>query len=223
MSENSNEQDGIVQLTDVRAKQSEETVDQIYDYWAKERRGRLVPSRADIDPRGLEGVLAHAFVLERIAAGLARFRIAGAHMNDVMGSDVRGMPLSAVFMPESRDLLSEVLTDAFDAPAVVRLNVMSEGGFGRKEVRGRMLLLPLRSDLGDITRILGAVSVDGPLGRAPRRLVIEHETRISLTGFADVPEKTSKRPTRPVGHRRVLTTPAPTMEQRGLRLVVDNT
>jgi len=37
--------------------------------------------RSQIDPRGLEQVLPSAFILERIAPGVARFRIAEHHLN----------------------------------------------------------------------------------------------------------------------------------------------
>ncbi len=58
---------------------------QVEAYWEGLRQGRDVPMRSDIDPRGIEDALEYAFILERIAPGLARLRVAGSHLSDVMG------------------------------------------------------------------------------------------------------------------------------------------
>jgi hypothetical protein len=180
------------------------------------RGGRLVPARVDIDPRGLNGVLGQAFVLERIATGLARFRVAGSHLGELMGLEVRGMPLSSIFVPEARQTLADAIQSCFDDPAVIRIRLAAEGGFGRQALSGEMILLPLRSDLGDITRALGAVQMTGKIGRAPRRLSVVSQTRRGLTGYA--------------ADARGLGDPCPKPETRPddgpvrhLRLVADNT
>ena len=54
-----------------------------------------MPRRAEIDPRGIENALEYAFILERIAPGMARIRLAGIHLSDLMGMEVRGMPLTS--------------------------------------------------------------------------------------------------------------------------------
>lgn len=56
----------------------------VMDYWESMRDGDALPRRADIDPRRIEGALPYAFILEEIAPGLARFRVAGWHLNDLM-------------------------------------------------------------------------------------------------------------------------------------------
>lgn len=159
-------------------------IDRIERYWNSVRGKRLVPSRCEIDPRGLEGVLGHAFILERITGGLARFRIAGTHLTEIAGLELRQMPLSALFLPGSRQVLSDALEAVFDEPAVVRLSITSPSGFGREALQGELILLPLRSDLGDVDRVLGGLVFEGKLGRTPRRIVIGGQTRTSLTGFA---------------------------------------
>ncbi|RZW10214.1 MAG: PAS domain-containing protein [Rhodobacteraceae bacterium] len=153
-------------------------------YWSELRAGRLVPSRSEIDPRGMEGVLAHAFILERLATGLARLRIAGSHMTEILGLEARGLPLSAVFEGDSRETLADALEACFNEPALIRLSLLSDRGFGRPELIGGMVLLPMRSDLGDITRVLGGISLNGSVGRTPRRLRITGQSRTSLVGYA---------------------------------------
>ncbi|MCQ0093004.1 PAS domain-containing protein [Roseovarius sp. M141] len=141
-------------------------------YWQRTRRGGDVPRRSDIDPRGIEPLLSNAFILERIAPGLARMRIAGSHLTDLMGMEVRGMPVSAFITPAHRDALSHHLVRLFDQPAMIRLSLDSPGRPGAPGLKGDMLILPLRSDLGDISRALGCLVTQGNVGRGPRRMDI---------------------------------------------------
>ncbi len=175
----------VIELTGFRDAGVRPALAQVEAYWDQVRGQRLVPSRAEIDPKGLEGALRQVFVLERIAKGLARFRIAGAHLTELMGLEVRGMPLSAIFQPEAREPLSDAIEAVFDDPAVVRLELDAQTGFGRPAIRGDMILMPLRSDLGEVSRILGAVVMAGDIGRAPRRLGITNKLHRGLTGYAD--------------------------------------
>ena len=180
---NDQSQDGNVLSLDDRTRASGK-IDRIEGYWNKMRGKRLVPSRCEIDPRGLDGVLGHAFILERITGGLARFRIAGSQLTDLTGLELRQMPLSALFLPGSRDVLSNALEAVFDEPALVRMRITSPAGFGRDALQGELILLPLRSDLGDVDRVLGGLVMEGRIGRTPRRIEIESQARKSLTGFA---------------------------------------
>jgi len=47
-----------------------------------------------------------------------------------------------------------------------------------------MILMPLKSDLGEVSRILGAVVMAGEIGRAPRRLGITGQSHRGLTGYS---------------------------------------
>ncbi|MFC5737532.1 PAS domain-containing protein [Sinirhodobacter huangdaonensis] len=139
-------------------------------YWEALRRGRLVPARADVDPRGIERALEYAFILERVAPGIGRFRLAGMHLNELMGMEVRGMPLTALFTPQGRKHVTEALEAVFGGPAIADLRLASESGPGRPRLEARLLILPMKSDLGDITRALGCLVAEGDgFGRLPRR------------------------------------------------------
>ncbi|WP_170600533.1 PAS domain-containing protein [Ruegeria arenilitoris] len=146
-------------------------------YWTALLSGDGVPKRSQIDPRGLENILEYTFILERIAPGLARFRLAGSHLNKIAGMEVRGMPLTAFFDPSARDQVSEALEEVFAAPAIGEFSLVSKGKLGRTRLQARMILLPLRSDLGDVSRVLGVMVSDGTIGATPRRFGIE-DTRI---------------------------------------------
>lgn len=156
-------------------------------YWREKRHGAIVPRRSDIDPRGIEPLLGNAFVAERIAPGLARMRIAGGHLTDLMGMEVRGMPISAFLEPGARDALAHHLVRLFDQPATLRLSLASAARPGAPALTGTLLLLPLRSDLGDISRALGCLVSSGTIGRGPRRFDIT-DARVTPLDTSNLPE-----------------------------------
>lgn len=163
----------VVRLFDLDPLNPGRVVTETRGYWQGLRQGMAIPTRADIDPQGMRRSLDYAFILERIAPGAARFRLAGRHLIDVMGMEVRGMPVCAFFNPSARGHLSDLLETVFQGPQIVELALASEGDYGRPALSARMLLLPLRSDLGDVTRALGCFITESEIGRAPRRFDIE--------------------------------------------------
>ncbi|WP_407493395.1 PAS domain-containing protein [Pseudooceanicola sp. MF1-13] len=163
-------------------------------YWQAIRAGRLVPRRSDIDPRGIERALEFAFVAERIAPGLGRLRIAGSHLTELLGMEVRGMPLTAFFATDSRNRISDTLEEVFNAPATAEISLVGERGIGKPPLEARMILLPLKSDLGDISRVLGCVVTKGDIGRAPRRFEISEVKINRLLGDAFLPDEVKETP-----------------------------
>ena len=161
---------------------------QVEAYWEALRGSRLMPSRADIDPRGIENALEYSFIVERIAPGIARLRIAGSHLSDLMGMEVRGMPLTAFITPNSRRQLSDTLEEVFETPAVCTLELESTQTSSQPPLKGRLLLMPLKSDLGDVSRILGAFVTVGDIGRSPRRFdVLNTHLRPIINGDTNAP------------------------------------
>ncbi len=142
---------------------------QIEAYWHALRNGRLMPTRGDVDPRGIGENLAHAMILERIAPGHARIRLAGQHISDTLSMEVRGMPLSALFTPDARDEVQEALESVFTTPAEVSLTLQSESKLFHKTLDAQLILLPLKDIHGNVTRVLGGFQVDGAQGRGPQR------------------------------------------------------
>ncbi|MDA7424273.1 PAS domain-containing protein [Thalassococcus lentus] len=141
-------------------------------YWHGLCDERQVPLRSEVDPRGIESALEHAFLIERIAPRLAKFRVAGAHLSDLMGMQVAGMPLSSIIAPADRDRLGGAVARLFADPAIVRILLRGETSFGKPAIDGELLLMPLESDFGDVSRGLGALITKGRIGRAPRRFDI---------------------------------------------------
>lgn len=179
--------DNVISLDAIRAARHQPVLSLVEDYWESLREDRLLPLRDEVEPAALAGALSRAFVVERIAPGLARFRVAGSHLSDLLGMEVRGMPISAMFEPHCRSRLAEALETVFARTAVVRIGLGCKGGIGRPALTGGMVLLPLL-DRGEVRCALGALSMDGRIGRPPRRPEIRSMARRHLiaAGAADV-------------------------------------
>lgn len=176
----------VVSLADYQDRMRYPALQEIEAYWEGLRQGGRLPGRAEVDPRGMARVLEHAFVLERVAPGVARFRVAGQHLHGLMGMDVRGMPFSAVFQAEARPPLADWLAQVFDTPARLRLTLSGVRGIGKPGIEGQMLILPLRDDFGQVNRALGAFATSGKAGRAPRRFrIVTHR----ISGLGVTPQR----------------------------------
>ena len=153
---------------------------QVESYWGELRGLCLVPKRSEIDQRVIEYALEYTFVLERITIGMARFRIAGSHLRNVAGihfcnimvMEVRGMPLSSLITPSGRETLGSVLEEIFQLPAACDLEMVAEVGRQKPAMEAQMVLMPLRSDLGDVRRVLVFCVVKYQFGTQPRRFEI---------------------------------------------------
>ena len=172
-------------------------VSQVDAYWEGLRDGRLMPDRSEVDPRGLETALRYAFIAEYIGRGIGRIRVAGMHLNDLLGMEVRGMPLTAFFAPEARERFETVLEEVVTRPRVADLTLRAERGIGRPGFQARMYLAPLGADWTETPRVLGCLESHGSIGRTPRRFVIEAAQMRRLVASA------------PAG-----TTPSPAPKQR---------
>ncbi|MEM8775470.1 MAG: PAS domain-containing protein [Pseudomonadota bacterium] len=144
----------------------------LIDYWQRMRRGQDVPLRTEIDPRGIEGLLSNAFIAEKVTPGLARMRVAGTHLSNLLGMEIRGMPVSSLIEPDHRNNLSDAIVELFERPARLQIELTSKGSYNAPPMQGTMLILPLRSDLGDISRALGCLVTTGEIGKGPRRFEI---------------------------------------------------
>jgi hypothetical protein len=132
-----------------------------------------LPARSEIDPRRIEGALPYAFVLERLAPGLARLRVAGGHLSDLMGMEARGMPLSALFRQPDRTRLMGLMDKMFTAPRALELSLSARGAGSRKSIQAEMMVLPLLDDQGMVTRALGCVVARGAFPNPPYRFHID--------------------------------------------------
>ncbi|MDX5401046.1 MAG: PAS domain-containing protein [Rhodobacterales bacterium] len=151
-------------------------------YWHALRGRRAVPRRAEVDPRGIENALEYAFIAEHVAPGIGRLRIAGGHLADILGMEVRGMPLSGFFLPGARSDLAACIEKVCTDPTIATLTLQAEPGIGKPVLEARLLLLPLCDEAGEVNRILGCLDSNGSIGRSPRRFSILSRRLTQITG-----------------------------------------
>ncbi len=169
-----------------RAKTSLSPLRQAEAYWSALYDGDAVPLRSQIDPRGLENILSYTFILERVAPGVARFRLAGQHLHALAGMEVRGMPISSFFAGSARAEMSAALETVFDKPAIAELSLAVARTRLGEHGEGRMILLPLRNETGQVNRILGVLVTDGEDEDGPGRF---HITKTALRPLGGVPPR----------------------------------
>ncbi|PZQ46586.1 MAG: hypothetical protein DI556_19780 [Rhodovulum sulfidophilum] len=168
-------------------------------YWDRLRAGRVAPYRAEIDPRQFEPALESMFILERVGAENLRVRLAGMKLCEMMGMEIRGMEAGFLVEEAQRLRFDRLVNVAMAEPAVVELRLEAPARAGA--YRGTMLLMPLRSDFGEINRVLGCLSGESdyytpPLSFTIRDVAVtpietsaaaEGQPRRALPGFAEEP------------------------------------
>lgn len=120
------------------------------------------------------------------------------------------MPVTAFFTAEARKQLSSTMEHMFDTPAVVEMELQIEAPRQRNPRGARMLLLPLRSDLGDISRVLGVlVAEDGASATSQRFSISSIEMRAVTVkpDAAPAPEFKAKPRSERAAGRRTSTPP----------------
>jgi hypothetical protein len=176
-------------------------------YWDALRGVRQMPKRSEFDPRGIETALSFTFVAEKVAPSVARIRVAGSKLADLLGMEVRGMPVTAFFDPDSRDVLSEAVARMFKDPARLVVELESKRGFGRRSLKARMVMFPMSDSEGEVTRIVGCLEVHGHEGRMPRRFNAVKVYCAKLIGDTPESDMPSVAPQRPMA-----VTPTPVQE-----------
>jgi hypothetical protein len=179
-------------------------------YWDSLRGARVLPSRMDLDPTALRPHLQNAAILERAGPGSLRIRLGGARINALLGMDVRGLPLRALFDLSERARVSADVEAAMAEPALMILDVMSPAPrFGRPEAEGlrtQIAVLPMTdADLAPTRALYVMGAVEGEVRKtdAPHRWCTTNMRKLQL------------RPAEPVlsdppalRRPRVVTTPA---------------
>lgn len=171
---------------------------QVRAYWEGLRDAGQLPQRAALDPRGLSGALDRVFLAERIGRGLAQVQVAGSGLADFAGMDVRGLPLSCLFTPESRPLLAQGIETVFDTPAVTEIDLGADR-LGGGALMARLILLPL-ADQGGRLLVLGAISFLASARRCKLQILARREETLTLTRSGVPVSPPVAQPIRRIGH-----------------------
>lgn len=169
------DQTKIVPLSRFRKPEADDPFDFVETYWRSLRTDNGVPLRSQINPQELRPVLSNVFILERIAPGLAKFRIAGSRMTALAGIEVRGMPITSFVRSPHRAVCSEAIETCLQNPAIVDIPILVRDLQHGPTLPGSIRLFPMTCDLGRVSRILGVLDVEGPIQSEAHR--------IDMTGF----------------------------------------
>ncbi|MEO1549092.1 MAG: PAS domain-containing protein, partial [Pseudomonadota bacterium] len=153
-------------------------------------------------------------------------RLAGLRLCELMGMEVRGMPPEAMIEASDRAMFVELLTDLLKGPYVGELDLLVNDTAGRA-LNAEMVLLPMMSDFGEVTRILGYVNVPEGLSYPPvsfsiaeQRLVPIKVTKDNaqepmLAGFAEEAQPFQRNPMDPSPKLRAVAGNPDAMGPRG--------
>jgi len=199
--------------------------------WQSLRGPRRLPRRTDFDPTQDDDLLPHLMILERIAPGLARIRVAGDAIGAQLGMDARGMPLGALFDTRARPAIGAQVEAAFAGPAIVEVPVQGRRRLGRGAVPGRLLILPMEDGFGAVSRALCVLAMARRVGPHAMPMAINDRApfRCDVLGGGPTSTRTGlpdDRRAAPVPRIEMppVTADAPTPGPAGghLRLVVSN-
>ncbi len=130
----------------------EQSLQQLYAYWAAKRHGRRMPCRSDIDPVDIPRLLPNLMLLDVVPAASPsvpvhryRFRLAGTAICQVAGFDLTGCWLDELLRPGSytdyvMGLADQVVCSG--CASYSRTTLILEGGSRRSTAR---MICPLGS------------------------------------------------------------------------------
>lgn len=146
-------------------------INQVTDYWASLPRHGAAPQRASIQAADLSDALPHVFLAQIVTPRVARFRIVGHQIEDLMGVEMRGMTLTALFAGAARAEIQSATAHVSRGTKVL-LSLEGETGLGMPQLDAVLALLPLTDSAGTITHMLGVLERAGASGRRPRRFAL---------------------------------------------------
>jgi hypothetical protein len=80
-----------------------------FAYWDAKRGGARAPDRSDIEPGAVRELLGDIFVLSYDGNAGYPFRVAGTRVCALLGRDLKDKSFSALFAPESRREIEEIV------------------------------------------------------------------------------------------------------------------
>lgn len=160
-------------------------LEQAWRYWTSQRRGGDLPRRAALDPKAMGPILGHSMVLDRVRPGTVRVRLGGHVMTQLMGMEVRGLPVRAFFDIEDRARVMGHIEEVFETPSTLEFDLISEGHDGL--VTGRMLILPLLDAADQVTKALSVLITDRIANDPPRRFQLTNATSLPIAGATRAP------------------------------------
>jgi hypothetical protein len=117
---------------------------EFFAYWDEKRGTARAPDRSEIEPGAVRELLGDIFVLSCDADAGYPFRVAGTRVSALLGCDLKDRSFSALFMPDCRREIEEVVGAVADEmlPAVAGITATAQDG---SVAHLELLLLPFNA------------------------------------------------------------------------------
>ena len=125
-------------------------------HWLALRQDDDVPYRGAVDPSQFRSCLDMVWLMERHADGHYRYRLAGQSIVAMHGGIRRGTDTAQLFSRESLAMFKPRWEAVLDRGQLVRAEGVVTLAGGAERSRVERLMLPLRSDDGTVSVVLGA-------------------------------------------------------------------
>lgn len=137
-----------------------ERLRQLGDYWLSRRGGRRMPSRSDIDPADIKGILPMMFLADVLPGPPLdfRYRLVGTQLTEILGVNATGQTPEGVFGEEGigvREVYESVVRTG-----LAYVNRRRLDWYHRDYTAYELLVLPLGSPGGSVSMLLGAMDFD---------------------------------------------------------------
>ena len=136
--------------------------ERVIRHWLALRGEDAVPCRCAVDPVKFHDSLDMIWLMERHEDGHYRYRLAGQRIAEIHGGIRRGTDTAQLFSQQAIDMFRPRWEAVLDRHLLVRAEGIVHLGEGRKTSRVERLMLPLRSDEGSVSVILGATRYEAP-------------------------------------------------------------
>lgn len=132
--------------------------DVVREYWEGMNRLDGIPRRSDVNPLHFAESLDFAFLLEKPTQGAAQFRMAGSHLADFLGKEVRGLPASTMVSIAQKQTLQDLIELVFTTGKPV-FAILRPGD--DSQIHAALSVFPLLDDSGNLTRAIGTFQCFG--------------------------------------------------------------
>jgi len=117
---------------------------EFFAYWDAQRGHARAPDRSEIEPSAVRELLGDIFVLSYDNEAGYPFRVAGTRLSALLGRDLKDLSFSALFAPESRGEIEDVITYVAEEmlAAIAGITATSQDG---RIAHLELLLLPFNN------------------------------------------------------------------------------
>jgi hypothetical protein len=130
----------------------------LYNYWDGLRRGREMPSRADIDPAAIPALLPYIIMYDVPEAGRYTIRLVGEEVVNFVGGNATGRLAGAIMPPRSAAMMHKIL-DAVASERAPKFRAGKAHWHADKSYRDfEACFLPLSADGATVNIMLGGIS-----------------------------------------------------------------